>query len=356
MWQKSVSALRDVQSQGRDSTPPRACRYAVSVPEDSLTPLIEGSDLAGLVRAVDGICSRRDWSELVDLRDRCDEAVERGKQVWAISQFAEYRLALESPADIAATVMTDGRGRFALGPLWEVASASHSWAELEPHLDVPTIRALVAHERSIHGDSVGDHEVDPTILEIPVALEAWEPTYSVAKYTPDRATFPDDIFDIEMTWTDLGEPMEQQADDEVTDVLLDLVKPWWEDSQGKAEVVTVDGTIEDAIRVLGPHRVRLADVSLQTALEAMAWAGASGGGHGRRRGTPIGRSGAWWVLLELLGYDEVPDDTSGLGAEAADLRWVLWDPGDRVGGWNLHLGIEDPQDGVAWVLSAVDAI
>jgi hypothetical protein len=326
------------------------------VAEDPLIALIEGSDLAGLIRAIDGLCARRDWAELVDLRDRCNEAVERGKQVWAISQFAEYRLALEAPADVAATVMTDGRGRFSLGPLWEVAASSHPWSEIGGRLDVPTIRALVAHERSIRGESVGAAEIDQSVLEIPVALQAWEPTYPVAKYESDRATFPDDIFDIEMTWTELGEPIERQPDDEVSDTLLNLVKPWWEDSQGKAEVATVDGTIEGAIRSLGPHRVRMADVSLQTALEAMAWAGASGGGHGRRRGTPIGRAGAWWVLLELLGYDDVPDDPALLGDEAADLRWVLWDPGDRVGGWNLHLGVEDPEDGHSWVLSAVDAI
>jgi hypothetical protein len=326
------------------------------VPDDSLTPLIEGSDLAGLIRAIDGICARRDWDDLVDLRDRCNEAVERGKQVWAISQFAEYRLALESPADLAATVMTDGRGRFALGPLWEVAASSHTWSELRPHLEYQTIRALVAHERAIRGDRVDEADVDPAILEIPVTLQPWEPTYPVAKYDSDRATFPDDIFDIEMAWTELGESVDRQPDDDVSNILLELVKPWWEDSLGKAEVVTVDGSIEDAIRSLGPHRVRIADVSLQTALEAMAWAGASGGGHGRRRGTPIGRAGAWWVLLELLGYDEVPEYPAQLGEEAADLRWALWDPGDRIGGWNLHIGIEDPQDGAAWVLSAVDAV
>lgn len=324
--------------------------------EDALTPLIERTDLAGLIRTIDGICSRRDWGELIDLRDRCDEAVTRGKQVWAVSQFAEYRLALEGPADLAATVMTDGRGRFTLGPLWEVAASSHSWADLDPFLSSPTIRALTAHERSIHGDSVPEDAVDRGILEIPVAQQSWEPAYPTAEYASDSATFPDDIFDIEMQWTDLGEPVESAGDDEVSDVLMDLVKPWWEDSLGKAEVVTVVGTIEDGIRTLGPHRVRMADVSLSTAFEAMVWAGASGGGHGRRRGTPAGRVGAWWVLLEILGYDDVPEDVSGLGDEAADLRWVLWDPGDRVGGWNLHIGIEDPADGIAWVLSAVDAV
>ncbi len=330
-------------------------RYSAHVPDDAISPLIEGSDLAGLIRAIDGICSRRDWQELVSLRDRCNEAVTRGKQVWAVSQFAEYRLALEAPAEVAATVVTDGRGRFSLGPLWEVAASSHTWSEMEGHLDAPTVRALVAHERSIRGEGVSSEDVDAAILEIPVALESWEPTYPVAKYASDRATFPDDLFDIEMAWVELGGPIGRQPDDDVTEAMLSLVKPWWEDSQGKAEVVTVDGTIENAIRELGPHRARIADVSLQLALEAMAWAGSSGGGHGRRRGTPVGRAGAWWVLLEVLGYDEVPEDVSGLAQDAEGLRWVLWDPGDRVGGWNLHLGIEDPGDGVAWVLSAVDS-
>ena len=159
-----------------------------------------------------------------------------------------------------------------------------------------------------------------------------------------------------MTWTELPDPAEPDDEDAVTDALMDLVKPWWEDSLGKAEVVTVTGTVEQAIRSLGPHRVRLADVDLRTALAAMAWAGASGGGHGRRRGTPTGRAGAWWVMLEALGHDEVPEDLASVGDEAEELRWVLWDPGDRIGGWNLHIGIEDRDDGIAWVLSAVDAV
>jgi hypothetical protein len=324
--------------------------------EDALTPLIESSDLAGLIRHIDGICARREWAELIDLRDRCEEAVERGKQVWAIAQFAEYRIALEAPAEVSATVMQDGRGRFALGPLWEVGASRHSWEALDPFVEVPTVRAMVGYERSIRGDSVQESEIDGQVLGIPVELQDWEPEYPVAQYRSDRAVFPDDIHEIAMTWTDLPSAVEPQPDDGVTDALMDLVKPWWDDSQGKAEAVTVDGTIEQAIRSLGPHRVRLTEVTTAQAMEAMAWAGASGGGYGKRRGTPTGRASAWWVLLEALGYDEVPEDPSGLGDEATRLRWVLWDPGDRVGGWNLHLGIEDPEDGIAWVLSAVDAI
>lgn len=324
--------------------------------DDALNALIEGSDLAGLLRHIDGVCSQRAWDDLVDLRDRCEEAVTRGKQVWAVAQFAEYRLALEAPAALAAGVMADGKGRFALGPLWEVAASSHPWADLAPVVEIPTIRAMVGHERSIRGDAVAEDEIDPLVLGVPVTQQEWEPAYPVADYRSDRAVFPDDIFDLEMAWVDLPEPGDRDADDGVCDTLLDLVKPWWDDSLGKAEVVTMVGSIEEAIRSLGPHRVRMAEVDAATAMEAMAWAGASGGGHGRRRGTPSGRASAWWVLLEVLGHGEVPDDPSVLGEEADELRWVLWDPGDRVGGWNLHIGISDPDDGIAWVLSAVDAV
>ncbi len=324
--------------------------------DDALNALIEGSDLAGLLRYIDGVCSQRAWDDLVDLRDRCEEAVTRGKQVWAVAQFAEYRLALEAPAPFAAGVMADGKGRFALGPLWEVAASSHSWTDLSPVVEIPTIRAMVGHERSIRGDTVAEDEIDAMVLGVPAMQQAWEPAYPVADYRSDCAVFPDDIFDLEMAWVDLPDPGDRDAEDGVCDTLLDLVKPWWDDSLGKAEVVTMTGSIEQAIRTLGPHRVRMAEVDAATAMEAMTWAGASGGGHGRRRGTPSGRASAWWVLLEVLGYGDVPEDLSVLGSEADELRWVLWDPGDRVGGWNLHIGISDPEDGIAWVLSAVDAV
>ena len=325
--------------------------------DDTLTNLIEASDLAGLIRLVDGMCSQRAWDDLIDLRDRCEEAVERGKQVWAVAQFAEYRLALEAPAPIAASVLRDGGGRFSLGPLWEVAASTHTWVDLDPHIDAPTLRAMAAHERSIRGEEVDGSSIDSHVLQIPIALQPWEPTYPVADYRSDRAAFPDDVFDTPLVWTELPDvAIEPDPDDALCDVLLDLVKPWWEDSQGKAEVVTVEGTVEAAIRTLGPSRVRMADVDLATFMAAATWAGASGGGHGRRRGTPAGRAAAWWVLLEALGHDDVPEDPSALGDEADTLRWVLWDPGDRIGGWNLHIGIEDPRERLAWVLSAVDAV
>ena len=111
---------------------------------ETLQDLIEGSDLAGLTRYVDGVCSSREWDQLTVVRDRCAEAVKRGKQVWAVAQFAEYRMALEAPAEMAGSVMSDGRGRFALGPLWEVAASTHTWEDLSQYVTVPTVRAMIA--------------------------------------------------------------------------------------------------------------------------------------------------------------------------------------------------------------------
>lgn len=324
--------------------------------DDALTSLIEGSDLAGLNRYVDAVCARRDWDHLIETRDLCNEAVTRGKQVWAVAQYAEYRMALEAPAEIAASVVADGKGRFSLGPLWEVAASTHTWDDLKVHVSVPTVRAMIAHERSIRGDTVDEAEIDPAVLGIPVEVQEWEPRYPVAEYRSDRVSFPDEIFDIPMEWIDLPPPGDALRDDAVCDVLGDVVKAWWDDSLGKSEVVTVDGTIEEAIRSLGPHRVRAAEIDTATAMEALVWAGASGGAHGNRRGTPVGRAAAWWVLLEILGYDEPPEDSGSMAEEAATLRWLLWDPGDRIGGWNLHIGVEDPEDRIAWVISAVDAV
>ena len=58
-------------------------------------------------------------------------------------------------------------------------------------------------------------------------------------------------------------------------------------------------------------------------------------------------------MAAALGYDEPPDDDDW-GEEGHELEWLLWDPGDQVGGWGLHVAIADATDGIAWVLSAVD--
>jgi hypothetical protein len=323
-------------------------------PPAGIADLIEGSDLDGLVRRIDAFSRERNWQGIHTLIDRCNEAVERGKQVWAAVHYAEYRLALDAPAAEAAAVVTPGAGRFAAGPLWEVAASSHSWQELGPYLVEPQVRSLVAQERALRGDDVPPDAAGRG-AEVPLTLQAWEPVYPLATYRDDGVDVstpqvPD------LSWCDLGAAGEVVADPDTCDALLDVVRPWLDESSGRGEAVAVEGPAEAAIRALGPHRVRLAEVDLQTALAIIGFAGASGGAFGRRRGTPAGRTAAWWVLAVVLGMDEGwPVDPGELGREAAGLRWLAWDPGDQVGGWAFHLAVEDPDVEMAWAVSAVDA-
>lgn len=321
---------------------------------DDLRTLIEGSDLNGLVRRIDGLVAARDWDGLVELRDGCIEAVDRGKQLWGVAQFTEYRLALDAPASYAGRVVKEGAGRFALGPLWEVAASTHSWSELQGEIADERLRTLAAHERVLRGEILTGADIDVHVLEVPIAVQDWEPDYTLAAYRSDRADFPErEVPDL--AWCDLPERTAREPEDDAIEALLALTEPWTTQSNGRAEGVVVAGTAEEAIRTLGPHRMRSAEIQLGDALALMAWTGASGGAYGRRRGSPVGRMLAWWALAGLLGLDDV-DDPDLLGEEATSLRWLLWDPGDQIGGWSFHLAIEDPDDGLAWAVSAVDAV
>ena len=319
---------------------------------DRLATLIESSDLAGLVRLVDAEARDRRWEALVDIAERCREAVERGKQVWAIAHYAEYRLALEAPAAYAGAVVGDGGAGLSLGPLWEVAATTHTWDDLEPHLGAPASRALVAHERVLHGEAVDPSTIDPRVVDLPLSVMSWEPAYATAVYRVDGADFPQNPGP-SLEWVTLPPSGRPAEEDDAVHALLDLVRPWSDESSGRAVAVAVEGNALEAVAALGPRRARVSEATLEQALAAMAWAGASGGAFGRRRGGPVGRSGAWWVLTALLGYDEPPTEREW-GTEGRDLEWVLWDPGDQVGGWSLHLAIADPDDGLAWAMSAVD--
>jgi uncharacterized protein DUF6183 len=319
------------------------------------TELVERGDLDELTRHIDRLCAAADWDALVDLRDRCRRALERGKQLWPAAAHAEYRLALEAPAAWAGAMVVPGAGRFALGPLTEVVASTHSWAELRPNLEPGPLAALTAHERVIRGEDLSaDDSIDTRVLELPLVLQPWEPSYPLATYEAEKADFPDvtppTLAPVEVT------PASSRIDDpEACRALVELVTPWTSESDGRAEAVAVAGDACDAIGALGRDRARLGAVSADHALAAMAWAAASGGGHGRRRGMAPGRFAAWWAVVALTGrLDDWPLPARDVGAAAASLRWYRWDTGTPDTGWALRVAIEDPADGLAWALSATD--
>ena len=171
-------------------------------------------------------------------------------------------------------------------------------------------------------------------------LADWEPRYLLAEYDPDRvdsprptpvATRPVDV---------PTAPPEHRPTTMSTPRFANSAAPWTRESNGRAEVVAVEGDERVALAALGVSRVRLAEVDAGYALATLAWAGASGGAHGRRRGMAIGRFGAWWLLAALGGVgDDWPIPPDDLDALARTLRWFVWDAHEPVAGWQVRLAV-----------------
>ena len=319
---------------------------------DPTAELIEAGDLNGLLRAVDGLVAARAWDEMLDLADRCDDAIERGKQMWPIIAHIDYRIALEAPGEYAAGVLESELSRFLLGPLSEVAASTHRWDELAPHLTTPQTAAYVAQERVLRGEVLtGDERAHAEELELPLELMEWEPTYALATYKTDHVEVAEP-WDPRQPLRDVRpEPGRTTPDREVETALLDLVTPWTAESNGAARAVVVEGDAAGAAAALAFTSLRIGELDRAEALQRMAWAAASGGAHGRRRGAAYGRFAAWYTTAVLGGYDW-PVTSAQLAEE--HLHWYRWDEGSPEDGWVMRLAVEDRADGWAAAVAATD--
>jgi hypothetical protein len=356
--------------------------YADPVPAGRLSAasaeLLELGDLDELTRHVNALVADRQWDELVALAARCRLAFERGKQLWAVAAHIEYRLALEAPGRWAATTLEAGGGRFAFGPLPEVAASTHGWGELSPHLRATPQSAMAAHERVVRGDDLTGDLVAaslPEVLDLPLRLEPWEPHYALAEYRPDKMAAPSPpLPPLRSLGTGLAavpatrtvSPPSRAAEPatgpggEVPGALEDLVSTWTEESNGRARAVGTTGDALDAIALLGGPAQELVELGPATALALMAWAAGSGGAHGHRRGAAPGRFAAWWVLAAVgdltSHWPLVPDQ---LGEVLHRVRWFAWADDGPTTGWVLRLALEagsGPHRGQAWALTATDNI
>lgn len=317
------------------------------------TDLVEAAQPNELLRRVDALCGARQWDDLVDLAWRCREAVERGKQLWPIAEHVEYRLALEAPASYAASVLSPTAGRFALGPLTEVSASSHEFSELIPYISSPQIAGVLAAERVVRGENLeGSDKAHPEILELPMVLQGWEPHYPLATYRASKVTAPPPEVE-PLTTRSTGEAGEEIEDPELIRALLDLAATWVRASNGRADSTVVDGPAEAAIGRLEEEEFLIGEIEPALALALMGWAGASGGAHGRRNGAAAGRSAAWWAASTLCDL-EWPPDPDQLGRELSELRWFRWEPLRPVGGWQLHLAVEDSENGWSAAVAAED--
>jgi hypothetical protein len=317
---------------------------------DDLDRWISTGDLDELLRDVDRCCERGDWARLVRLRDRARAAIERGHQLWPAASFAEFRLALDAPGEVAAAVVVEGAGWFAPGPLTEVVAQGHHWDEIADTLAVGPRRDLVAQERVIRGEDLSGRWEG----ELPPRLLAWEPTYAMAEYRRSgEARFPAPELPAVRT-PDPGTGRRRPPCGDGADgvrALEDAVRHWASHSEGRVRAGCVEGTAADATAALGDG-VCLAPLAPAEAAAWLGWAAASGGAHGRRRGAATGRWEVWWAFAVLAGIDdEWPVDP---GPAAEELRWFRWAPAEAETGWVCRIAVEDPDHGLAWALDATD--
>jgi hypothetical protein len=319
----------------------------------SLGAAVERGDVDELVRLADGLADAREWVTVEELRDRCREAVGRGKQLWGVAHWCTYRLAHGAPPELAARQLAEPRSPLLPGPVTEILGVRHAWVDLEPALPPGPDRSVVAHERGLRGDDVDPSSVDPSVVDVPISPEPWEGAYPTVEYTTEGGSFdPPDLPELESVELSEAEPVP----DEGADALLELARAWVAESAGRAESRCVEGDVTAAIGSFGLRHARIAEVVPGEAMAWMAWLAASGGAYGTRRGGAAGRSAAWWTAAVLTGTDDAwPDAHAELGEAVGELRWYVWSDLAPDTGWVARLAVEDPLDGLAWALMAVDA-
>lgn len=325
----------------------------------SLDELIHRADLDDLVRHVDSTCASGDWTHLVRVRDTARAAVDTGRQLWPIATLANHRLALHAPAAFAVRALDDTARTFMPGPVSEILSIHHTWHDLAPHLPQGHDRALVAHERSLRGDSIEPDE--PSLLDIPIALQPFEPRYALATYDddgldalPPAVSAPWTSFEVSRSSINVF------TDDDTVHAFRQMMNPWTAGSNGLARAAVVRGDADDALAALGGGAMvgRRAPVSAAEILAHLAWAAASGGAHGRRRGAATGRSEAWWLLAVFIGLDEPwPVELDEFGAVLRDLTCMVFDNDEApTAGWGLGLVLVDHDEEMSVALWARDGV
>ena len=330
-------------------------------PLSDFNQLIDRSDLDGLVRAVDDLCSSHDWSSLLQLRNSCRLATASGKQLWPASTLAEYRLALLAPAHIAAQVVLEGSGRFTLGPLTEVIAQSHQWSELQNELPHSPIASFVAHECALRGQHIENPDDVFDALETPLELQDWEPNYELAVYRDNSAEFPSPDLPPTSTGRVVTAATSSEnstiQDNAVVDAVHQLVSAWTTSSNGKLQIGATRGDETHALASVGIASATLRELEPTQALALLAWAGASGGAFGRRRGAAAGRDSAWWLLGAVSGRaDQWPLENDEIGEVLHSLKWSWFDADESPTGWQLQLVIVDDQRGLSWAINARDSV
>jgi hypothetical protein len=258
-------------------------------------------------------------------------------------------------------MLEPGVVRFGLGPLTEVVAQHHSFDELAPHLDSSLV-AVVAQERVLRGEDLRDDaralsSIADSGAEVPAVLQAFEPDYALPVYRADARIdggflLPDDGWSVGASAVSAAtEFAEHDRATRVCAALRACVEPWLTGSDGVIELAAVRGGTDGVLPTLGRRAI-----STATFLGLVAFAAASGGARGRRRGAATGRASAWWVARTATGLDDAPwsdELVDELEFRLEDLELVAL-RSTAAASWRLELALSDPQAGWSAGISALD--
>ena len=331
-----------------------------------LDRLLADGNLDGLLRLVDEACAACDWNAVEGVATRSRAAIERGHQLWPAADHAEHRLALQAPAQMAAAAVLRDAPTFGVAPLAEVAASRLTWADLEPHLpvDAGALRAIVAHERIARGEDLTSVKLVDDPLGLPLRLATWEPATNgpdIGPYGVDDPVPPAGVLE------PLSVTGSSQAIGPETDAarlaLRELAASWTEQSEGTAVTTAITGSGPEAVAALAEGEVQLRRLTADEGFGLLAWLGASAGANGRRRGAARGRFEAWWCATALAGLEDAgsgdsdwPPEADELGEAIAELGWWRWEDNESPAGRFLGLAVDDPLDGIAWALAALERV
>lgn len=326
--------------------------------------LLESQDLDTLVQTANEMARDTAWVRLAAMREGALQSLNAGHQLWPLVARIDYLFALAGPEHLAGPAVSSPYARFAPGPLTEVAAVSHTWAALAREINEAHCAAIYAHERVIRGEMLAGHlEGLDHFLELPAQLFAWEPAYSLAAYEVDNYSFhaptpetlgPPITILLQTPAPRVNTSLDNGTLRHIEEALRSLTEVWTTQSNGRCELAVADTDIEDVLGRLGPRQVALSKISSNQAIAEMAWAAASGGAYGKRRGAAAGRAGALWAAAAIAGL-HWPPDFSQLGEAISEIEWYRWDTGAPDTGWRLQVAFHNRISGIAGAVEASDA-
>ncbi|MFI2606744.1 hypothetical protein [Kitasatospora sp. NPDC018619] len=314
------------------------------------------------------------WPELLAAyrQGRAAAVAEAGEEAAAaLTAPLGHLIAYAAPPELAVRLFDQdgGEGTAAgvadhdAGPLWEVLATRHSWLRLAPLLGPAPVRRLVAHTRALLGEDLS-YGAEPDPEGVPLRLEPWEAagwdeSARVREYLPGGGarsallTLPasrEGLGEVELppVAQEAGRPDGPRAVRALTG--LGALAPW-------AQTACVRGRAPAAAALLARDR-RVVGGYLPFALVYPALVRAAA--VGRDQGCAHGRVGLWRALAAMAGADG-PDgtgeaagpagvDREGVNALVARMRCFTWQE-PSAGLHHLHVALEDPLGGVAWVVS-----